>query len=120
MLHREIFNSIRKSRFERQIEFALITRNYTNLGDNCTSMNYDRYRQLNMERHGKLLKGIDTFNTLRLLNIGLIILVCKTFYKFQFNIRDFLHNGEYWVGKKVFIGFSKSILLTIKKANYSI
>ena len=29
-------------------------------------------------------------------------------------------SGFYWIDKKVFIGFSKSILLTISKANYSI
>uniref|UniRef100_A0A914C7P6 C-type lectin domain-containing protein n=1 Tax=Acrobeloides nanus TaxID=290746 RepID=A0A914C7P6_9BILA len=73
-LHLEIFNSVRKSRLERQIEYALRTGNYTNLGGDCTRKNYDRYQGLNLDLHEKLLRGIVAFDTLRQVNIGLIIL----------------------------------------------
>uniref|UniRef100_A0A914EC58 Uncharacterized protein n=1 Tax=Acrobeloides nanus TaxID=290746 RepID=A0A914EC58_9BILA len=66
-----IFNEARKSRLELLMEIAMRTGDYTNLGENCTALNYNRFRQVRPDVHQKWRDGVDTFDKLRTVNFGL-------------------------------------------------
>jgi hypothetical protein len=70
-----IFNEARKSRLELLMENAMRTGNYTNLGEGCTKLNYNRFRQVRPDVDKKWQDGVETFDKLRTVNFGLNMFV---------------------------------------------
>jgi hypothetical protein len=70
-----LFNEARQSRLELLMENALRTNNFMNLGDVCSSLNYDRFKQVRPDIDKKWRDGVETFDKLRAVNFGLNMFV---------------------------------------------
>uniref|UniRef100_A0A914CKY7 7TM GPCR serpentine receptor class x (Srx) domain-containing protein n=1 Tax=Acrobeloides nanus TaxID=290746 RepID=A0A914CKY7_9BILA len=66
-----LFNEARRSRLELLMENAMRTKNFTNLGESCSSLNYGRFKEVRPDIDRKWQNGVRTFDTLRAVNLGL-------------------------------------------------
>lgn len=71
----DLFNEARQTQLELLLEDAMRTYNFTNLGDGCSLLNYERFRQVRPDVVKKWRTGVETFDTLRHINFGLNMFV---------------------------------------------
>ena len=70
-----LFNEARQSRLELLMENAMRNNNFTNLGEGCSSLNYNRFKQVRPDIDKRWQDGIKTFDQLRVVNFGLNMFV---------------------------------------------
>uniref|UniRef100_A0A914CTQ2 Uncharacterized protein n=1 Tax=Acrobeloides nanus TaxID=290746 RepID=A0A914CTQ2_9BILA len=74
-----LFNEARQSRLELLMENAMRTNNFTKFGEVCSSLNYNRFKQVRPDINKRWQDGIMTFDKLRAVNFGLNMFV-RIFY----------------------------------------